>query len=68
MITGGCHAADIARYLGAKWKRFPHAVKNGRILIMRPPMLAVRFANGSVGKISASLDGLYFPYQFNIDL
>jgi len=28
----------------------------------------VRFANGSVGKISASLDGLAFPYQFNIDL
>ncbi len=29
---------------------------------------ATKFADGSVGKLSASLDGLGFPYQFNIDL
>ena len=29
---------------------------------------ALRFQDGTVGKVSASLDGISFPYQFNIDL
>src|SRR5690606_31813745 len=29
---------------------------------------AVKFDNGAIGKLSASLDGLAYPYQFNIDL
>ncbi len=28
----------------------------------------MRFRDGSIGKLSASLDGLSFPYQLNIDL
>ncbi len=70
MITGGCHAADIARYLGGEVEEVSaYAVKKREDFDYETTYVAaVRFANGSVGKISASLDGLYFPYQFNIDL
>lgn len=71
MITGGCHAADIVRYLSGhevdEVSAYAHA---GRGDFDYPTTLvsAVRFSNGAVGKLSASLDGLAFPYQFNIDL
>lgn len=71
MITGGCHAADIVRYLSGKEvdEVFAYRCK------IRPDfdydttlVAAVRFRDKSIGKLSASLDGLCFPYQFNIDL
>ena len=70
MITGGCHAADIARYLkGEVAEVFAYRCKN-RDDFDYPTTLvaAVKFQDGSVGKLSASLDGLCFPYQLNVDL
>ena len=70
MITGGCHAADIARYLkGEIAEVFAYRCRN-RDDFDYPTTLvaAVKFQDGSVGKLSASLDGLSFPYQFNVDL
>jgi UDP-N-acetyl-2-amino-2-deoxyglucuronate dehydrogenase len=71
MITGGCHAADLARYL----KRAEAAEVSAYRCGTRPDfdypttlVAAVRFADGTVGKLSASLDGVAFPYQMNIDL
>lgn len=70
MITGGCHAADIARYLGGEVEEVSaySLRKRDDFDYDTTYVASVRFTNGSVGKISASLDGLYFPYQFNIDL
>lgn len=71
MITGGCHAADIIRYLSGKEVEevFAYGCKK------RPDfdygtnlVAALKFRDKSIGKLSASLDGLCFPYQFNIDL
>ena len=70
MITGGCHAADLARYLhGEVEEVFAYSTK-ARDDFDYPTTLvaATKFADGSVGKLSASLDGIGFPYQFNIDL
>jgi predicted dehydrogenase len=71
MITGGCHAADIVRYLSGKEAEEVFAYRCKK----RPDfdydttvVAAVRFRDKSVGKLSVSLDGLCFPYQFNIDL
>lgn len=70
MITGGCHATDIARYLnGEITEVFAYACRARDDFDYDTTLTAsAKFANGSVGKISASLDGLAFPYQFNIDL
>lgn len=70
MITGGCHAADVARYLnGEITEVFAYACRAREDFDYDTTLVAsAKFANGSVGKISASLDGLAFPYQFNIDL
>ena len=70
MITGGCHAADIARYLHGEVEEVFAYSTRARDDFDYPTTLvaAVKFAGGSVGKLSASLDGLGFPYQFNIDL
>ena len=70
MITGGCHAVDIARYLNGDVAEV-HAYslkKRDDFDYDTTYVAAVRFVNGSIGKVSASLDGLNFPYQFNIDL
>ena len=71
MISGGCHAADTLRYLSGKEADEVFAYR----CRIRPDfdydttlVASVKFKDGSVGKLSASLDGLYFPYQFNIDL
>ncbi len=70
MITGGCHAADIARYLKGEVAEVSAYSTRQRDDFDYPTTLvaSVRFADGRVGKLSASLDGLSFPYQFNVDL
>jgi len=70
MITGGCHAADIARYLKGEVAEVSAYSTRQRGDFDYPTTLvaSLRFADGSVGRLSASLDGLAFPYQFNIDL
>ncbi len=71
MITGGCHAADLARHLkGAEVAEVSAYRCGSREDFDYPTTLvaAVRFADGTVGKLSASLDGVAFPYQMNIDL
>ena len=70
MITGGCHAADAARYLNGEVAEVYAFSCPGREDFDFDTTLSasVRFCNGSVGRLSASLDGLAFPYQFNIDL
>ena len=70
MITGGCHAADLARYLQGEIAEVSAYSCRQREDFDYPTtyVAAVKFRGGAVGKISASLDGLAFPYQFNIDL
>ena len=70
MITGGCHAADLARYLHGEIDEVSAYSTKARDDFDYPTTIvaAVKFADGSVGKLSVSLDGLCFPYQFNIDL
>jgi predicted dehydrogenase len=70
MITGGCHAADIARFLkGEIAEVFAYRCKNREDFDYDTTLVAaVKFQDDSVGKLSASLDGLCFPYQFNLDL
>jgi predicted dehydrogenase len=70
MITGGCHATDLARYLHGEIDEVSAYSTRMRQDFDYPTTIvaAVRFADASVGKISVSLDGLSFPYQFNIDL
>ena len=71
MITGGCHAADMVRYLSglevAEVSAYSHRAR-GDFDYPTTLVAAVRFDGGAVGKLSASLDGLAYPYQFNIDL
>ena len=71
MITGGCHAADIARYLKGEEvaEVFAYRCRNREDFDYPTTLVAaVKFRDGSVGKLSASLDGLHFPYQLNVDL
>jgi len=71
MITGGCHAADIARYLKREEvaEVFAYRCRNREDFDYPTTLVAaVKFRDGAVGKLSASLDGLQFPYQLNVDL
>lgn len=70
MITGGCHATDLARYLHGEIAEVSAYSTQAREDFDYPTTIvsAVKFVDGSVGKLSVSLDGLNFPYQFNIDL
>jgi len=71
MITGGCHAADLARYLKGEEiaEVFAYHCRNREDFDYFTTLVAaVKFRDGAVGKLSASLDGLHFPYQLNIDL
>jgi predicted dehydrogenase len=71
MITGGCHAADLARYFKGEEiiEVSAYRCKNREDFDYFTTLVAaVKFRDGSVGKLSASLDGLCFPYQLNIDL
>lgn len=70
MITGGCHATDLARYLNgevAEVHAFSTRIRDD-FDYETTYSAAVRYHNGSVGRLSAALDGTTFPYQFNIDL
>lgn len=70
MITGGSHAVDIIRFLhGEIAEVSAYAVgKRDDFDYLTTCVAALKFEDGTVGKVSASLDGLHFPYQFNIDL
>lgn len=71
MITGGCHAADTIRYLTGKEvaEVFAYRYRKRADFDYDTSLVAsVKFKDGSIGKLSVSLDGLCFPYQFNIDL
>jgi len=70
MITGGSHAVDLLRYLhGEIAEVSAYSVRMRQDFDYETTSVAaLRFADGTVGKASASLDGLRFPYQFNLDL
>ena len=71
MITGGCHTADIVRYLSGKEvaEVFAYRCKKRPDFDYDTTLVAaIKFRDDSIGKLSVSLDGLCFPYQFNIDL
>ena len=70
MITGGCHAADLARYLKGEVAEVSAYSTRSRDDFDYPTTFsaAVKFRDGTLGRLSASLDGVCFPYQFNIDL
>ena len=70
MITGGSHAVDILRYLhGEIAEVSAYSVKKREDFDYPTTYVsALSFCDGTVGKVSASLDGVNFPYQFNIDL
>lgn len=70
MITGGCHAADNARYLnGDVAEVYAFATHYRSDFDFDTTLSAsVKFRNGSVGRLSACLDGVNYPYQANIDV
>lgn len=70
MITGGSHAVDIIRYLHGEIREVSaYAVgKREDFDYLTTCVSALKFNDETVGKVSASLDGTNFPYQFNIDL
>jgi predicted dehydrogenase len=70
MITGGSHAVDILRYLHGEVKEVSAFSVGKRSDFDYPTtyVAALSFCDGSVGKVSASLDGTAFPYQFNLDV
>ncbi|HSK68509.1 MAG TPA: Gfo/Idh/MocA family oxidoreductase, partial [Candidatus Limnocylindria bacterium] len=70
MITGGCHAADLARWLNGEVEEVSaYAMRQrGDFDYDTTLTAAVKYRNGSVGRLSASLDGVSFPYPFTIDV
>ena len=70
ILSGGCHAVDLARYLmgsdvvevtaleATALDGLPRAANQ---------VALVRFANGKAGKVSAITEP-WIPYQFNVDL
>lgn len=70
MITGGCHAADLGRYLnGEVAEVYAFSTRQRDDFDYETTFSAtVKYRNGSVGRLSAALDGTSYPYQFNIDL
>jgi predicted dehydrogenase len=70
MLSGGCHAMDLARHLMGSDVVEVVALETGALEgLPRPANLIalVRFANGKAGKVSACTEQ-WMPYQFNIDL
>jgi len=70
MLSGGCHAVDLARYLMRSDVVEVTALETtGLVGATRAlnQVALVRFANGRMGKVSA-LTEPWIPYQFNVDL
>lgn len=70
MVSGGCHAMDLARYLMDSDIVEVTALDFTALAALAAPVnqtALVRFANGLVGKVSACTEP-WLPYQFNIDL
>ncbi|MGE3273256.1 MAG: Gfo/Idh/MocA family protein [Chloroflexota bacterium] len=70
ILSGGCHAVDLARYLMDS--DIVEVVALETTALEGLPRAAnqvalVRFANGKAGKVSAITEP-WIPYQFNIDL
>jgi len=70
MVSAGCHAMDLARYLmGSDIVEVMALDFTGLARAAGPvnQVALVRFANGMAGKVSACTEQ-WMPYQFNIDL
>lgn len=70
MISGGCHAVDMARYLMGSDIVEVSAIDYTSLQGLQAPanqVALVRFANGMAGKISACTEQ-WMPYQFNVDV
>lgn len=70
MVSGGCHAMDLARYLMGSDIVEVSALEFTALAAPAAPVnqaALVRFANGMAGKVSACTEP-WLPYQFNIDL
>jgi predicted dehydrogenase len=70
MLSGGCHAMDLARYLMDSDIVEVTALEFTAVEAPQSPVnqvALVRFANGMAGKVSACTEQ-WMPYQFNIDI
>lgn len=70
MVSAGCHAVDMARYLMGCDVVQVTAVEASALPGLPAPanqVAIVRFANGMAGRISACTEQ-WMPYQFNVDL
>ncbi len=70
MLSGGCHAVDLARYLMGSDIVEVVALETTALEGLPQPanqVALVRFANRKAGKVSAITEP-WIPYQFNIDL
>lgn len=70
MLSGGCHAMDLARYLMGSDIVEVTALEFTALERVEAPVnqaALVRFANGMAGKVSACTEQ-WMPYQFNIDV
>ncbi len=70
MLSGGCHAMDMARYLMGSDIVEVAALEFTALAGLKAPanqVALVRFANGMAGKVSACTEQ-WMPYQFNVDL
>lgn len=70
MLSGGCHAMDLARYLMDSDIVEVTALEFTALEATQAPVnqvALVRFANGMAGKVSACTEQ-WMPYQFNIDI
>ncbi len=71
MLIAGCHAADITRYLTGKEvdEVFAYCCKTRQDFDYDTTFAAsVKFVDGTIGKLSASLEERNAPYQFNLVL
>jgi predicted dehydrogenase len=70
ILSGGCHAVDLARYLMDSDIVEVTALETTALAGLpraANQVALVRFANGKAGKVSAITEP-WIPYQFNIDL
>ena len=70
MVSGGCHAMDMAHYLMGSDIVEVSALEFTALEGLNAPAnqtALVRFANGMAGKVSACTEQ-WMPYQFNVDV